>query len=262
MTLSDDTLRAFLADSLSEEETQAIVNEMEADPDLERRIMALDELAAPVGSVMRGLPEDSRMERLEKIIAADHPVNDNTKPYWAVGVSIAAALVIGLLVGLSLPGGFLSLPTDQANVQTAQSNWRHEVARYQALYGKETVAHLSFTADELAAQFDRASDIMKLDFPVVALSKLPGIELLRVQVLEFDKKPIAQIVFRTSEGTPIALCAFAGGQDDKLDTAISATEQGLASVSWSGSTHEFMFIGGQDQKKLNKLAEELASLLS
>ena len=56
MTFSDDTLKAYLQGSLGPEESDAIENAVENDPELEQRLMDLDPIAPVVREVFRDIP--------------------------------------------------------------------------------------------------------------------------------------------------------------------------------------------------------------
>lgn len=235
----DDVLRAFLNGTLSEDQDARLSAELAENPALERRIMALDPAARPVAKAMAHLPDPARIKDLQRQLRAP-----DTSPIWRPTLSLVAALIAGLGIGWALNPAVLSGPT---------SDWRTEVARYQALYVPETVAQLNSDDATLAVQFQRATTAVGLALDPGPLGDLDGVTLARAQVLGFETDPLVQIVFRDAAGTPLALCLMAGPSQDSGPQQLA----GLASYSWSGPSHRFLLIGGQDQKQITDLARRI-----
>ena len=59
MTFSDETLLAYLNGNLDETDAQEIESAVEADPELEQRLMALDPFAPVVRGVFEKLPSET-----------------------------------------------------------------------------------------------------------------------------------------------------------------------------------------------------------
>lgn len=244
MTYTDEQLRAFLAGDLPEADTKRLETEMMTDDALQRRIMSLDSVGQTVGTALRDIPEPARIEKLTETLQSQR-----SQSGW--DGSRIAALAAMLAIGLGL--GWL------LNTQTPveSDTWRMEVARYQALYVPETVAHLGHSGAALQEQFDRASAALGLDLPLAPLNSVETLELRRAQVLGIDGKPLIQIAYRAADGTPFALCITEG-----TDAAVGAeTLAGLAAYSWANETHQFLLIGGQDALGVETIAKDIQSTI-
>ena len=242
MMCSDTMLNAYLAGAASAEDAARIEAALATDPALERRLMALDPSAAPVREVFAPLPGPKRLEALRA--ALPEAESAARRGPWRGGMAIAASLAFGVLIGSQM----LSPLTATA------SDWRLEVARYQALYVPETVAYLDATPDTLAQEMARASEALDLVLPVEALQSVGGLQLRRAQVLGFEGQPLIQLAYTDAQGTPFALCIMpgqSGGGAEKL--------AGLATHAWASDSHGFVLVGDGPQADVSRLADAFAS---
>ena len=242
-TYSDETLRAYLLGALPAADSAELEAELLRAPKLERRLMALDTVGQRVGAALRQIPEPARLQDtialLQTPATAAEPVRRRAMPW----LSVAAALAVGLGVGwFAHPGA-------------PEMNWRMEVARYQALYTPQTVAHLSGDTEALTMQLQRASAAVDLELSLDRLAAIDGMELRRAQVLGYNGKTLVQIAYRTADGTPIALCVI--GSSAQAPGAEQLA--GLAAYSWTHGGHQLLLIGGTDTARIAALAQAVQS---
>ncbi len=230
MTYSDEDLIAFHNGVLETAKTDALVQDLETDCQLERRLMALDPAA--------------QMVKDSFALISPQPVDLSPKtaasPYWmslAVAASTVAAAVMFWTV---LP------PSGPA--------WHHQVSAYQVLYTPETISMIAPTQDGLAEQFATLDTALAIDFGAGSFADIAGLDLLRAQLLGFEGAPLGQIVFADTLGRPIALCLMAGGADPSL---AQAELSGLNTVSWGSQTHQFILVGAVPADELQAWAEAL-----
>ncbi|MEL6792256.1 MAG: hypothetical protein AAFP78_02295 [Pseudomonadota bacterium] len=251
MSVSDTELNDYLEGRLDAAAAERIEAMMLADPSLERRLMAMDDLSREVREAMARLPDDARIDAISAPLAApltSSPQVAARPPRRWIGV--AAAALIGLAVGWS--GGVFT----QSNAQ----DWRVEVAHYQALYTGDTLDGIDATDAEIEAQLARAAAMIGADLPKPELAAISGMELRRAQILGFADRPLAQIVYRAEGGAPIALCLTRTGG---ADAAISIAEmQGLAAASWAVDGVEYLLIGGDDADWIAGRAAEARAALA
>lgn len=216
MGYSDADLKNYLAGDASDALSQDIETALGSDPELEQRLMALDVYAPAVRDVMKTIPSAARLETLMPKVP-----ETRVKPRWfMMASSIAASVVLGVALGWSGKGYF---PTDKVT-------WKMEVASYQALYVPETVAHLDLDPEKVIRQFKRASGALGLELPQGKLAGIEALTLSRAQVLGFKGRPLIQIVYKSTNGAPIALCIIAK-KSQSAQTQISYAEmRGLASA--------------------------------
>ena len=238
MTHSDESLRQYLDGNTTDEQAAAIEAALESDPALERRLMALDPYAGMVADAFGTLPGDERIKHLRAAIPAQQ-MNRRVLS-WASGAAMAASLAFGVVFGAQVwPGG-----------QSASADWRMEVARYQALYVPDTVAHLSSADGKLATELDRAAAAVGLSLPVDALANVEGLILRRAQVLGFEGEALIQLAYTDAAGTPFALCIMS--RKDDGDGA--ETLAGMSTYSWTEQDHSFILVARNPQTEVSRLA--------
>lgn len=243
---SDQDLRTYLAGEAEDAAASRIEAALGSDPDLERRLMALDAVAEPVRAAFVTLPDPARLTGLDAAISASGAcaAGDGGATPWR---RIAA----GVAVGLALGAGGALLGTGGAE---PSRDWRGMVAVYQALYTEETIAPITVDRAALETQLAQAEAALGSPIPRAALGAPDGLTLLRAQVLGLDGRAIVQIVYRDAAGAPIALCLTRNRDGDGASTLSSGVREGLASAAWSDESHAFILIGGEDVARIHGLA--------
>jgi len=245
MSFTDRELKAYLAGDASQPLEQSIETALSSDPELERRLMALDNVAAFVRDTLKIIPSAARLETLLQT-----PKPTRAKSGQFRGISIAASILAGIVLGWS----------GKDYAVDKQSTWRMEVASYQALYTPQTIAHLDRDPVNLSNQFKRASTALKLDLPQEKLAEIEALTLFRAQVLGFQGHPLIQIVYQSETGAPIALCIIAKDTAPEQTQITYARMQGLASATWANDKYEFFLIGGQDETHIQNWANRFKSV--
>lgn len=255
MSYADETLRAFLAQELPAATARKIEADLAEDQELERRLMALDPVAAPIGEAFAGLPGSDRLATLEAALAAARPGVPSPAraraPLWLAS-GAAAGIAAGLALGLFLSG-------QSAPVETARdtSAWHQSVAEYQALYVPETVAHVAPDRVQLGQELSRAGAAAALALPFETLQTVAGLTLRRVQVLGYGSRPLIQLVYTDTVGQPYALCILRGGTAPEGPAMLLAQSSEL----WSLAEHQVLLIGRTDSRRLGALANAFQSVL-
>ena len=240
MTYSDATLKGFFDGTLSENETAAIEAALASDSALERRLMALDPHAAPVREAFEALPGKNRLDRLRPTVLPAQHATRRGGP-WYRGGAIAASLALGVVLGSQF------LPT----LYPDAADWRLEVARYQALYVPETVAHIESDEEKLISELARASNALALDLPLEAIAEVDGLRLRRAQVLGFEGQPLIQLAYTDAKGTPFALCIMPGPNGAQG----AETLAGLSTHAWVTTSHRFILVGEAGQADISRFAD-------
>ena len=159
---------------------------------------------------------------------------------------IAATLLVGAGIGLGVGVSPLF----------ATKSWRVAVADYHALYTTATLA--SAGGDRGNQRSDVATVANKLHLPIsIDTLQLPGLDLRRAQLLQFEGQPLAQFAYLDQGGTPFAFCAT---QTEQADRAVeTATLHGLAAAFWNKNGYGFIVIGGTDDEAVRRAADALAA---
>lgn len=224
----DNDLLAYLNGTAPDELARAIETDMAADQTLEDRLMALDPMLAPVRNAFSHVttPNPSEFVPSRSGAARNMP--------WRAAALVAAGVCAGVL-GFAMFEGKAAPPA-----------WQDQVASYQALYAADTVAGPQRSEEERRTQTIRAGQ--RIGHADLARAMKASTELthVRTQILQVDGVPLAQIVFRTTDGLPVALCGLAlpGGQT--LEGMVLTDMENLASASFQTQNHAWLLIGTTD----------------
>lgn len=171
--------------------------------------------------------------------------NPQKQSSWQWPTSIAASLLIGLVVGFAL---FSFKSQHDAD----KDNWITDIANYQLLYTRETVTPApSLSDEEQIALQAKLSNSLKggLTIPDLSMHKL---SFKRGQILDIDGKPLVQLAYLPETGLPLALCILRNDVADTLPT--SGESQGLSYIKWSKDGLSYVIIGKTDKKNLEAVA--------
>ncbi|MCL6708442.1 hypothetical protein M8R20_15695 [Pseudomonas sp. R2.Fl] len=89
--------------------------------------------------------------------------------------------------------------------------------------------------------------------------EVPGLELKRAQMLQFEGHPLGHLTFLDTNHLPLAFCVIA----DSDGAAEPRTEQrmGMNVVYWSNASHSFLLIGNLPPGTMEGLADRLRGTL-
>lgn len=240
---SDTDLTAFLDGTLSEAKSNEILVALEEDPALEARLMTLDSVAARVADAFNDVgPQQSA----EAFLPAANAMAPRLKTPLLIAACVGALMVVGVL---------FAFPKRSDEI----APWMHQVAAYQALYSKATVADVSFSDSEIAAQLARSERALNLDLRPQGLSNIAGLELKRAQLLAFEDQPLSQIVFSDEDGQPIALCVFED-ESATTDGIAYAKLEGMESARFTVSGFSFLLIGPTDSASIESYASRIREI--
>ncbi len=244
---SDIELRAFLDGNVSSDQEAEILAALEGDPDLERRLMKMDQTANTVSEAFQSVTPN---RPAEDFLPAPSGRTLSVSP----NVRLFAAACVG---GLLLIGGYLGLSTANSDIRP----WMHQVAAYQALYSADTISMVAHSPAEIAEQLARSEAALKIDLNGDTLSKLSGLALKRAQLLAFEGQPLSQIVFAGPAGQPIALCVFkdSGGTKERITYT---RLEGLESASFSVGSYSFLLIGPVDKMAIETYAHQIRKIFT
>jgi len=242
---SDDILTAFLDGELPPREADEIRAAAQTDPKLDEQLksLALDTGMLKVAfNPVIGVAKTRNLEhRLECALSHDVANLSGPPSGWQQLALYSAAAIVGAALSWTL-----LQPT---------SDWRTEVAHYQALYVADTLANIQPNTERLTQEFVRAGTALNLDLDPQDFTGIDGLILRRAQVLGFEGAPLVQIAFTTPNGKPVAFCIL------KLDGVATKPETeslvGLPATSWSTKTHRFLTIGGVSPAEVMKFANQL-----
>ena len=241
---SDNDLRDFLDGTLPEKKSAEILEALTHDPDLEVRLMALDDLSALVSDAFKDV---GPAQSAEAFVPAKLPSPANS--------SKAPLLIAACVAALLMVGGAFALK----NTENSVAPWMHQVAAYQALYSSATISDVAFTEDEVLAQLAKSEAALDVDLRATELSDVTGLELKRAQLLAFSDQPLSQIVFADAGGLPIALCVFEDTSAPSDGIAYAELE-GMQSARFSVGGFSFLLIGPTDDAAIEDYASRIRDI--
>ena len=247
MTYTDDDLIAFLNGEADETLATGIEEAIAADPTLEDRLMALD---PGIGAAEEAF-EELKGPKEGAISLPPSQSADSSPGVIRKVLPLAAAA----LVGAFLVSGFLEPPEDD-------TNWRVQVANYQALYSADTVGSTSFSNVDLEIQTSLAAERIGLPDLILALQATQGLTHVRTQTLQVNGTPLAQVVFKTADGVPVALCGIARTEGSASAEIGFGRMAKMQSASFETNGHSWLLVGGKDADLILENAKQFRDALN
>ena len=237
---SDQQLKAYLDGSSSEEEVAAIVGAISRSPELEQRLLALEPLSPLAREAFAAVPADERLRGLLP------PETKQKSPRRVAQFSLVACLAGA--IGFAL-AALMAPSTDLG--------WREQIAVYQALYVRDTIASIAPLDADLNLQFVRGSDVLGREVRPDMVRALDGLDLRRAQVLQSEQQKILQIVFAGPEGEPFAFCIVAlDGRPQSSDLEFEELA-GVPTAHWIEGDFGYMLVGRVAPQLMRDAAQTL-----
>jgi anti-sigma factor RsiW len=238
---TDEQLTAYLDGEATVELCDQIETALETDDALGMQLAALD---IPVAEIAQAY--DALLLQAPPMLPPPTPMQRPSRlsvGIWGMvglfGTGIAAGLATAMITGVGAP-------------PPPQPGWKAVVASYQSLYSSDTLADDDSSPTEMQAQLAQVSQLVGAD-----LTKLPqvdGLTFKRAQVLGFKGKPLVQLAFVRSDGTPVALCIIKAKTKDSKP--INSEElSGMAAASWNSDGLAYLLIGGTEAPSTQSEAE-------
>ncbi len=245
---TDEELTAFLDGEADDALATEIGEALETDAALNDRLSTLDIPMAPLKQAFDALLADAPpMPPLPEAAPAQAPATAPRFGWgWGIGTfgtGLAAGLAVAVFTGFGQPE------------PAPPPGWVAFVASYQSLYTPATLASVTTTDADRAAQLQTVSEALGLD--LTSLPEVEGLTFKRAQVLGFNGKPLVQLAFQRADGTPVALCIIPAGPDGKPVSMDAA--QGMELARWNTPGFGYLLIGGQDQEPLQTEADAFQS---
>ncbi|MBW6421701.1 zf-HC2 domain-containing protein [Rhizobium sp. XQZ8] len=255
-TPMDELLVAYLDGELDAARRAEVEAAVSADAGTAARLATLRQSDLPFSESFEPLLGQAPQQKLEAMLAAIPSPQTTVRPARSISRRGLIAAALGCLVsGIALDRAFIAVQ-NLASSRSAdeEADWRGEVAEYLALYTPETLRNMTIEESKRTAQLQHASQRLGLQLDPFAMS-LGGLEMRRTQVLEYDGKPLGQIMYLDPQHGPVALCIIASTAGSKK----MRTEQrsGLNLVYWSSDTHAFVMAARNPIADLHARAEEI-----
>jgi len=262
---SDADLVAYLDGELPSERRQWIASQLGSDHALSARLALLASGARPFREAFEPFLARAPASKLACMLAdlpgyrqaATEPRSGvRRRPRLALLAACAAALLIGVGADRLLPAiGAMMVTQEEAEAD----EWRQAVASYVTLYTPGTLT--SIADDPVARQRELANLSTKLGVPLSGdATAIPGLTLKWTRLLQYDGRPLAELVYLDPHGGPVALCVLADGEADAAPR--QELREGLNVIYWSAKGHSFMLVARMTQAELQPLADHIYRRLS
>jgi anti-sigma factor RsiW len=255
----DEMLVAYIDGELNTADRDAVEAMLCRDKRTKERLDLLGLGDPPFHEAFQSMLEAAPTARLEAMLEAIQPLQARPErhPQLRRRGFLAAAAAGLVAAGIGMDRTVTAIMT-RFNTPDESAEWRAVVAEYLSLYSADT---LSGPGEDRGAQAAQLAVVgARLGLPLTPESvALPGVDFRRAQVLQYDGKPLAQIVYLDPETGPMALClVLAGGGPAEPN---QERRQHMNVVYWSTATHAFMLIGHSTIDQLQALADHLRGTL-
>ncbi len=248
--ITDEQIMAWVDGELSGPQSAEIEALIATDPEIAAKAASFEASKLPFKSAMeQGIPPVPN-ELLDQVtqwsqISTGQPVAATTEGkgfrYW----SSAAASVL-LLVGATFGGIRYLQPSHPAE------DWTNAIVSYQNFYVEDTVSQIkSDRTIALAKLNDLRQQHPALPISPPDLTAL-GYAFKRVQRLDFENKPVLQMVFYKPGKRPLAICLMPDGADLK---GIFTKHELLNSYVWQSDELRAIVVAEEPQDVLKGIAQ-------
>jgi anti-sigma factor RsiW len=251
----DAILVAYLDGELEPEAHEKLERLLKSDPSVRERLAMLSRGAGPFKRTFDAVLDSAPRERLQAQLNAS--ANKFAHPNWLArsrrrGTTIAAALLlaigaVGYLLGQSSP--------DLFNIGNSEEAWLDAVANQVSLYSRESVASIRVDETTQKTELGHLSERLKLDLSQARVA-LPGLTLKRVELLQFENRPLAQLLFEGEHGV-VVFCIMPepGGESERE----AERRANLNTVYWARGDYRFLLVGLAPADTMKKLADMVQS---
>lgn len=255
----DEMLVAYIDGELNTADRDAVEAMLCRDQRTRERLDLLALGDPPFREALQPLLEAAPTARLEAMLAAIQPsqARPERHPQLSRRGFLAAAAACLVAAGIGIDRAATAIAT-RVDAPDESAEWRAVVAEYLSLYTAETLSAPDGDRGAQAAQLAVVG--AKLGLPLTPKSvALPGVDFRRAQVLQYDGKPLAQIVYLDPESGPMALCLVLsnGGAAEPNQER----RRHMNVVYWSTARHAFMLIGHSSIDQLQALADHARGTL-
>ncbi|MFC3163805.1 anti-sigma factor [Ciceribacter thiooxidans] len=250
---SDEELTAFIDGELDAAEHARITQAVRDNPQAAERLAFLERAdLLPLRESFATLLDEAPRRDLEGMLAAI-PAQDAAEPRNFARRGFITAIAASVAAGIVVDRAWMRFAEPSAVGESAE--WRDAVAQYMALYTAETLGAAHPGREAAAAQLAIVNERLGLSLTPEAIA-LPGSEFKRAQILAYDDRPLAQILYVDPEGRPLALCIFASGTAEA--SIASERRYALDIAFWSNGRHAAMLIGHLPAGDIRRLAEGIS----
>ncbi len=274
---TDEQLVAYLSGEADRQLRARIDRQLADDQELQARIASLDELPAALTAAATDLLDLAPVQRMSRRLADtahprragqsdSEPAGARRRGIWpglrrpAAAGLLAACLLVAVTLGALIGRGLF--PRTVEVVPTGPPRWITAAVDHTNLYTQQTLTAIAADPAKKAAMIDLAGRHLSRDLTAIT-SDLPRFRFERAEILRFDDKPLAQLLYLHDSGIPFAFYILDTGE--YVEAAILEPRQGqieeLAATRWRGSRYEYFTVGRLTRAQMDEVAEVLDTRL-
>jgi anti-sigma factor RsiW len=201
----DAILVAYLDGELEPQAHEEVERLLESDPSVRERLAMLSRGIRPFkrsfDAVLQAAPRARLLARISSLVIKA------SRPRWLADYRqrlIATAAALLLLIGGGIAGYFLGqVSPDLFDMGNSDEAWLDAVTKQVSLYNRAFVASIPVDENAQDVQLSRLSEPLKLDLSRARV--LPGLTLKRIELLQFENRPLAQLLYEGEHGV-VVLC--------------------------------------------------------
>lgn len=250
MTDLSEKLSAYLDGELSDDDALEVEAWLERDPEAQEQLetlMQVDTLARDAFDVQ--LKDPVPLAVAQTIKTTPKPqAPASRRPVWSL---IAAGLALFMIGGA---GGYL-IKGQTASVKTA--GWLQDIASYHAVYAAQNRHLVEVSADESEHIETWLGNTVGASFTIPDLSE-HGLTFEGGRLLVANGAPVAQLMYRNSDGQVIALCLQRNNTGAQGNGFRRQLINDFEFVSWSSDQARYVVIGPQAAPNLDDIAKTAA----
>jgi anti-sigma factor RsiW len=263
---TDEDLTAYLDGELDTPTRERLEGALQRRSDLRRRLGALKAGERPFRRSFEVLLEQAPSAHLQSMLQnidtadredAPKPLAVRSSRFAIVAALLCAAFLAGLGFDRLLQYGFEQIEfTDADGTIDAREleEWRNAVAADLGLFTKEGLAGIPAPDREGARELGMLAQSLGMPLPPEKVA-ISGAVLKRAEILQYEGRPLGQILYLDPEHGPIALCIL---QSDEPGTSLRMEQRGGFAIGfWADGKFSYMLIGRNPAEDLRRLAESL-----
>lgn len=254
---SDAVLTALIDGQLSPQEEASLLRQMEENPSISERVEFLSRASLNFQAAFQPLLDEAPLPKLQAQLDAIKPQLPpplrRVSANWNEGRrGFMGLLAASLVAGVFADRVWLAATSDDDHDADDSAAWRGVVAQYMALYTPDTLGSKQPDETQQQAQLSALDTQLGLELTPKKIA-MPNIEFRRTQILAYDSKPLAQILYADPQGRPMALCIL---RDTSAPHEIATEKrQSMTIAWWATRDYQALLIGHGTAREINTLAE-------
>jgi anti-sigma factor RsiW len=252
----ENTLVAYVDGELDAATAREVEQALESSPAARNTVAKLRSSAALVRAAFADAVHEPPPPGLVELLRAAQPERRPRRFALPLAASIALLIGVGIGVAAGVTGARQLAP--QAEAQGAMDRLMGDVAEYHRLYAREQRHMVEVSAAETPHIEDWLGRRMKGQLQIPDLSA-QGLAFQGGRLLAFDGKPMAELIYKPSDGPPVGLCiAFAA---PGMGGSATVERGDLTVTHWVDNGYVYSVVGWANDRRIHAIADSVRAQL-